>query len=130
MDQIENCTNSRPFEAFDFQEWAKLAQTDPTAFEQRRQGIIDQVIDQAPEETQHRLRQFQFRIDLERQRAKTPLAACIRLSSMMWDMMLGPNGLAQNVEDLPRILNGQPTRQRPKAEKADILPFTSQKAGN
>ena len=49
------------------------------------EAAIRAVIEQAPPEHRARLRQLQFRIDLERRRAKTPLGATVRLQSMMWE---------------------------------------------
>jgi uncharacterized protein DUF3135 len=70
---------------FDVDEWQRLAVEDPQEFERRREAAIRAVIEQAPLEHQARLLQLQFRIDLERRRAKTPLGATVRLQSMMWE---------------------------------------------
>lgn len=71
--------------SFDVEEWQRLAVEDPLEFERRRKAAIRAVIDQAPPEHQARLLQLQFRIDLERRRAKTALGATVRLQSMMWE---------------------------------------------
>lgn len=84
----------------DFDEWAQLAKTDREAFEARRRAVIEETINQVPEDRRQRLRGLQFRIDMERRRARTPLGACIRLSSMMWDFLLGPDGLQQRLQEL------------------------------
>lgn len=83
--------NSGP--KFDFDEWQLLAMQDPDAFEQRRQDCITDLIERAPLPRQRRLRGLQFRIDMERRRARTPLGACIKISAMMWDSFSGPAGL-------------------------------------
>jgi len=70
---------------FDIDEWQRLAREDPREFERRRQAEIDALITHAPPEQRERLRALQFRIDLERRRAKTALAAALRLHSMMWE---------------------------------------------
>ncbi len=70
---------------FDFSHFAELAQNDPEGFERARQRLIDELIEQAPAGQQQRLRGLQFRIDMERRRAKTPYAACVRVSRMMWE---------------------------------------------
>ena len=72
-------------EDFDIDEWQRLAVEDPQEFERRREAAIRAVIEQAPPEHQARLLQLQFRIDLERRRAKTALGATVRLQSMMWE---------------------------------------------
>lgn len=71
--------------AFDFDTWAHLAQHDKDEFERRRQAAIESLIASAPEASQRRLRGLQFRIDMIRRRAVTPLGACVRISEMMWD---------------------------------------------
>jgi hypothetical protein len=70
---------------FDIDEWQRLAREDPGEFERRRRAEIEALISQAPPEQRERLRGLQFRIDLERRRAKTALAAALRLQSMMWE---------------------------------------------
>lgn len=79
-------------EQFHFDEWASLAQSDPDAFEAKRQEMIDKLIEGAPKDLQQRLRGFQWRIDMERQRSANPLQACIRISNMMWDMIYADRG--------------------------------------
>jgi hypothetical protein len=69
---------------FDFEEWARLARADPQAFEERRREEIRRVIDARPD-LRPRLEGLQFRLDGERQLARTPLRACLRMSSLMWD---------------------------------------------
>jgi Protein of unknown function (DUF3135) len=70
---------------FDFDEWAELYRTDTAAFEARRQEEIERLIDSLSEPARARLKGLQFRIDMERRRAKTPLGGCIRISAMMWE---------------------------------------------
>lgn len=75
----------KPLELPEFDQLVKLAQEDPQALENLRQTLCQNLIAQAPESYQHRLRGLQFKIDMERRKAKTPMAACIKLSSMMQD---------------------------------------------
>lgn len=70
---------------FDFDEWVKLAQDDPEAFERRRKAEIEAVINAASQESQERLRGLQWKIDMERAKASTPLAALVKIQGMMWD---------------------------------------------
>ncbi len=109
-------------EAFDFDEWKTLASNDPEAFERRRQAVIDDFLSSVPESRQRRLRGLQFRIDMERRRARTPLGACIKISSMMWDSLLGPQGLTASIKNLthPRIGAAQNSVQ---SHNASILRF-------
>lgn len=81
----------------DFDQWRLLARSDPEAFESRRREVIDAAIARAPAKRQPRLRGLQWRIDLMRRRASTPLAACITLSDMMWQAFAGSNGLLERL---------------------------------
>ncbi len=101
--------------AFDFDEWASLARANPHAFEARRQALIDDFLRQFPDPERRRLRGLQFRIDMERRRARTPMAACIRLSSMMWDSLLGHGGLINAID---RFLNYRPHHPAPAGARA------------
>lgn len=74
---------------FDFDEWAMLARTAPDEFEQRRHDLIESIILSSGHV--RRLRGLQWRIDLERKRAGTPLQTCVRLSTMMWDSFMELN---------------------------------------
>jgi len=86
-----------------FEELSRLAREDPEAFEARRQELIEEVISQVPEERQERLRRFQWRIDMERKRAKTPLGACIKLNDMLMEMVYGEGGFTDAVNTLKGI---------------------------
>jgi hypothetical protein len=92
--------SERHSETFDFDEWKELACSDPDAFEERRKRVIAEAIAQAPQHMQTRLHALQWRIDMERARASNPLSACIRLSSMMWKMIHGENGLMSAIGEL------------------------------
>ena len=64
-------------------ELLKMAEHQPDELEKLRIMLCEQLIQGAPEEQRRKLRGLQFRIDMERRRAKTPLAACIAISDMM-----------------------------------------------
>jgi hypothetical protein len=89
-------------DSFNFEEWAALASQDPDAFEQRRKDYIETFISTQPSSKQRKLRGLQFKIDMERRRARTPMGACIKLSSMMWDSLLGPEGLMNSLQQLTK----------------------------
>jgi hypothetical protein len=72
---------------FDFDQWAELAECDPQGFEEQRTEVLRAAIEAAPPEMRRRLEGLQFQVDMERRRAKTPMAACIRLSTLMMDML-------------------------------------------
>ncbi len=103
---------------FDFDEWAILAADDPAAFEAHRAALIEAFIDSTPRERQQRLRRLQWKIDRTRECAPNPVAACIRISKMMWDSLLGDGGLLEALE----AARGGGRRCRPKSE-AKVLAF-------
>lgn len=106
----------------DFDQWLKLANTDMSAFEALRRATINQVIEQAPKEQQDRLRRLQWRIDQERRRCKSPMEACIRISRMMWDQMMGEGGLVERLHELTnREFAGTMSRRR----SAKVIPLVS-----
>ncbi|RFA31163.1 hypothetical protein CAI21_00460 [Alkalilimnicola ehrlichii] len=106
---------------FDFDAWAKLANRDPAEFEARRAEYIEQFIRLAPPDRQDRLRRLQWRIDRTRDCASNPLAACLRISAMMWDSLLGERGLLKALEDA-RDGNSTP------ASSAQIIEFSQKSA--
>lgn len=98
--------NKKPAE-MNFDTWSELARNDPEAFESMRLAAIEAVIAEAPEANRERLRRLQWRIDQERRLARTPMAACLRISRMMWHSVLGPNGLNDRLVELQRLFSGQ-----------------------
>lgn len=71
---------------FDFDAWAKLAKSDPEEFERQRLQAEESVIaGMSRHKSQHLAECTRWRINLERQRAKTPLQLCINLSTLMWE---------------------------------------------
>jgi len=108
---------------FDFESWMALAQTDPEGFEMRRQEEIESAIMKAPELMRDRLRGLQWRIDMERRRCKTPLAACVRLNSLMWDFVYAENGFLATLNACVR--SEVSTRKAPEScqPKARVIPF-------
>ena len=105
----------------DIIDWATLAKEDPAAFEERRRQVIEDLISRAPIRLQHRLRCLQWRIDMERERSPNPLAACLRLYSMMWDSILSEGGFLRSLEILTEP-NSQ-GREKQAIKTAQILPF-------
>jgi hypothetical protein len=67
-----------------FETLVDMARNDPEGLETLRRSLTDAVIAAASSEnTKRRLQGLQFRVDMERRRAGTPLAATIRISEMM-----------------------------------------------
>ncbi|MEJ2620335.1 MAG: DUF3135 domain-containing protein [Candidatus Thiodiazotropha sp.] len=76
----------------DFDHLLKLAERDPVKFEAVRQKTIDTYIATLPDERQLHMRRLQWRLDQER-RNRSPLSACMRISGLMWENMVGPGGM-------------------------------------
>jgi hypothetical protein len=105
---------------FDFEAWAKLARENPEEFERRREQEIRKVIDARPD-LRHRLEGLQFRIDAERKLARTPLKACLRISTLMWDSFYNLKdelgGLATAVH------NCEPVPPASASRHAEVIPL-------
>jgi len=111
---------------FDFDEWSQLAKDDPFEFEARRITLIEEFLRQFPQSGQRRLRGIQFRVDMVRRRARTPMGACLKISSMMWESLLGRHGLKSAFDTLlgcPGQSATSPLRQVPVTMSARIIPF-------
>ena len=74
---------------FDFDAWVMLARTAPDDFEQQRRVVVESQISSS--NNVRLLRGLQWRIDIERKHAHTPLKSCLRLSAMMWDAFVDLN---------------------------------------
>ena len=71
-----------------FEVLAELGRRDPQALYALGRVLTDDVIRQAPRDaSRRRLEGLKFRIEMERQRAPNPLAACARLSQLMFDSL-------------------------------------------
>lgn len=104
---------------FDFDDWAELARRDPAAFERRRAQVIEEFLQDVPDDDRrHRLRCLQWRVDRTRERASNPMSACLRLSQMMWDSVLGDGGLLETLNT-----TRQPCAQPIPRRAARILQF-------
>jgi len=90
----------------DFDTWSEMARNDPETFELMRLAAIEAAIQGAPEASRERLRCLQWRIDQERRLARTPMAACVRISHMMWRSVLGEGGLRDRYGELQRLFDG------------------------
>ena len=94
--QTKQAESHKPL--IDFDDWSGLAKSDPAAFELRRAQAIEELIARMPEHKQQRMRCLQWKIDQVRDRAGSPMAACIKLSEMMWDSLTGPGGLKEALD--------------------------------
>lgn len=86
---------------FDFDSWASLAANDPQAFEEKRVIAIQSAIDAAPARSRERLERLQWKLDRIRETSATPLAACVRMQELMWESLIGPEGLVERLNQLP-----------------------------
>jgi len=110
--------------AFDFDDWSRLAKDDPSAFEARRLALIEEFLRQFPQPDQQRLRGLQFRIDMVRRRARTPMGACLKISSMMWESLLGSRGLKAALDTLLAYpIHPAPAISTNLATTARVIPF-------
>lgn len=99
---------------FDFKEWSKLAQSDPDRFEAKRNQVLNEAIRRVPADRQRMLRGLQWKVDRIRELKRTPLAACIAISNMMWETF---GDLHQSYTKLAEVKPGTKllVEQRPKA---------------
>ena len=104
---------------FEFDYWASLANGDPEAFERARREVLASLIESAPDTSRRRLTGLQWQVDRVREQADTPLGACLRISGMMWDKVLGEDGLVERMEELT---GERPPRERP-LRSAEVLPL-------
>lgn len=104
-----------------FDDWARLARHDRAAFEQARRATIDAFLATRAPHRRERLERLQWRIDRERERCGTPLAACMHLSDLMWERFAGRQGLAAAWQGLGR------RALTVKAKDARVVPFRRQR---
>ena len=104
---------------FPFDYLATLAADDPGSFEAARQLMIDSLIESAPPQVQPRLRGLQWQVDQVRALTPSPMGACVKISNMMWQKVLGPDGLFEHLEHLG---NGE-IQPREAPRSASILPL-------
>lgn len=108
-----------------------LARNNPAQLEALRQSLTKAVIDGADDDSRkRRLEGLQFRVDMERRRAATPLAATIRISEMMAHSLADLHrSLVTPIEDQARerasiAAGGSSTSSVPNSA-AKVLPFPS-----
>ncbi len=106
----------------DFDALSILAQTDPGSFEVLRTQTIAAAIARAPVAARPRLQRLQWRIDRVREHARTPLAACIRISDMMWRALHDLDRLYQCLDETVNDVSPVPFQVR--FPRARVLQFT------
>jgi len=112
------------YELPEFDTLKEMAENNPEQLEQLRIELCDRLIQEAPEKYRRKLRGLQFRIDMERRRAKNPMAACIAISGMMHDSF---DRLRQSLNDVAGITNanygGTGPREPEARSEGKVLPF-------
>ena len=107
-----------------FEYWVKLASTDPQKFEQLRQDKISAIIENSTSHRQKRLRGLQWRIDqIREQHKKSPTAACLAISELMWETFEHLADLLQS-----QAKNGL-SSPAPSSQK-NITPFSTEHKSN
>ena len=101
-----------------FDELKEMAAERPEELENLRQRMTDDILRNVPAERRRKLLGLVFRIDAERQMAKNPLQACIRISQMMMDSAL---------ELRDSILGPAPVRTEPRL--AQVIPLRKPESG-
>lgn len=104
-----------------FDKLKDMAHNNPMKLERLRIEMVEKLIHEAPEQYRRRLRGLQFRIDMERRKAKSPMAACITISGMMHDsfdkLRMALNEAAGNtIISEPAVVSGS-------SNPAKVLPF-------
>lgn len=105
---------------FDFDRLAELAQRAPEDFETVRRQMIAQIIESAPETSRRRLNGLQWQVDMVRDRAGTPMGACVEISKMMWDTVAGEGGLLESIQRLTDPVEAEPP---PPPAPGEVLRF-------
>jgi hypothetical protein len=108
---------------FDFEDWRRLHASDPGAFEQRRSAALESVISGAPEHLQKRLRGVQFRLDLERSRAGSDLAACLKAHTLMWDSLTRLREALEQLSVSAKPAQAVSAGAAPSAPTAKVIAF-------
>lgn len=112
----------------DFDTLKKMAEQNPNALEELRQQFVNDLIDNAPPDLQRRLRGLQFQIDAQRRIHKTPMAACIKLSQMMYDSFSELRYLLNDVTGQgPQLPSSKSLNADQPA--AQILDFNARRSG-
>ena len=114
---------SKIIQSLDFTQWSNLAQQDINSFESMRLAAIEEFIESAPERQQHRLRCLQWRIDQERRLSRSPMGACIRISRMMWESLMGEDGLVSHMQQLRASCEKGDYSTKPHSYQATVIPI-------
>lgn len=104
----------------DFDAWSALARSDPRAFEDFRERIINEAILRAPAHRQPRLRRMQWKLNQIRNTSRTPMIACLRMNRMLWQAVIGERGLLDCMSRPEALLQ---CPDRADADTTRVIPF-------
>ncbi|MCZ6887679.1 MAG: DUF3135 domain-containing protein [Gammaproteobacteria bacterium] len=93
-----------------FDVMVNMAKNAPDELEHLRLALVDRVIREAGAEQRRRLLGLQFQVDMVRQRASNPMAACVKISEMM----------CQSLTEMRRAFDGKPVEP---GQPAKVLHF-------
>ena len=88
--------------------------------------MIDKFIISASPAMRKRLRQLQWRIDMERKRCKSPMMSCMKIYDMMWDFVHAERGFLYAVNLLDKVTAGgtlEVEEIRPAEFETEVLAF-------
>lgn len=105
---------------FNFTEWQTLYQDDPVAFERKRKEWVESTIASAPDEYQRRLKGLMFKVDVARDRSKSPVQSCLEISKMMWN---SATDLRTFLDELQLLLSEPTKKENESTETAQIYKF-------
>lgn len=116
----------------DFDTMVLMAKNDPDALEQIRQDMSEQIINDAPENFQRRLRGLQFQIDAQRERSSNPVSAMVKIYDMMFnsfetlnESLNGTDGLntAMQTPQLKAVNDSEVVISQAPPRTAEIIQF-------
>lgn len=113
--------NAQQKKKFNFDMWSELSKTDPEAFEELRKKTVAKFIDSIDTDRQDRLRCLQWKVDRVREQQKTPIAACVAISDMMWDSLERLNKIYYDYEGMTALKSGK--RVLMPLPNAEVIPF-------
>ena len=97
------------------------AESDPDLLDEWFDQQVNDLIAGAPEKHRRKLRGLQFKIDMERKKAKTPMAACITISRLMYDSFYELHSTLQH---------GGPISHQKPARNASVVDLRSRQPKN
>jgi uncharacterized protein DUF3135 len=93
----------KPTPDFDFDQWVSIAKTNPEQFELMRQQLINDAINQAPDDLKQRMEGLQWQIDQICNQANSPIDACLSISQKMLDNIYGEKGLVNAITEPEKV---------------------------